>query len=813
MVASPRLPSLGDLRAALGRARETAAGESETEQLRRRLDEIRAATSSRVDRAAACCVVAARAVRRVLGVDLHEEQLLASLALATGWSVQMRTGEGKTFAAIGPALAWVLERGHVHVVTANPYLAARDAGWSGAVLQALGCSVGVTLPGRPRSVTRAAYQADVVFGAAHDFGFDFLRDQLHLQGEERAQRGRVVALIDEADAVLLDAARTPLVLSARAASAGEDIRRADAAVRLLDPATHVDLDQPTSHVGLTDAGAAACERSLGVANIYASGDVDWPDLIRQALRAHLLLERDRDYVVDEAIGVVDEVTGRVVADRRWSEGLHQAVEAKEGLAITHDRRPLGQTTVAGYFAGYQVAVGMSGTFDGAEAELAAVQRMPIVTISTHRPTIRLDKPDAVFATRQAKLEAIVDDIVRRHHRRQPVLVGTVSIAQARRVSELLQARGVRPRVLAATNDHEEAAIIAEAGAPGAITVATQMAGRGVDIVLGGADGRQADRDEAVAAGGLMVWGVEHHRARRLDLQLRGRSGRQGDPGETQFAACPDDEVFVSEDHSYGDSRAAQAALEQLDAATRADGMFFDTPIDEVHLQLAEWRAELARLADPTALLEAAVRVAAADPPAPLAVPRRGRPGRRGRLAQSDHIEALLRGRQAPLSGAWPALSRDLLLHLTVIAWPDALQRLDAGRRQGHLAHLFGNNPLQWPHVVAREYDSFKTDVLIQWVAQLSLAHLVTNDFETPTADVPAQPSALDDSDMTSPYTYQWEGQHSFNAFVRRHWGVRLPVPPVVVELDSIGDSPRSAFRFAIDLDDPTNSYIVVKHPG
>ena len=364
MFASTRLPSHGDLRDALSRACETAVGQIKTEaQLRQR--------------------VLGQVI--VLGVDLHEEQLLASLALATGWSVQMRTGEGKTFAAVGPALAWLLERGHVHVVTANAYLAARDAGWSGAVLEALGISVGVTLPGRPRPETRAAYQADVVYGAAHDFGFDFLRDQLHLPNDPCAQRGRVVAIIDEADAVLLDVARTPLVLSAPATAAVEGISRADAAVRHLDPAVHVEVDQSTGHVDLTDAGAAACETHLAVANIYASGDVDWPDLIRQALRAHLLLERDRDYVVDEAIGVVDEVTGRVVADRRWSEGLHQAVEAKEGLAITHDRRPLGQTTVAGYFAGYQVAVGMSGTFDGAEAELAAVQRMPILAIPTHRP--------------------------------------------------------------------------------------------------------------------------------------------------------------------------------------------------------------------------------------------------------------------------------------------------------------------------------------------------------------------------------------------------------------------------------------------
>src|SRR5947208_12857915 len=271
MFASTRLPSHGDLRDALSRACETAVGQIKTEaQLRQRVDEIRTRTLSSVDRAAVCCVIAARGVRRVLGVDLYEEQLLASLALATGWSVQMRTGEGKTFAAVGPALAWVLERGHVHVVTANAYLAARDAGWSGAVLEALGISVGVTLPGRPRTETRAAYQADVVYGAAHDFGFDFLRDQLHLPNDHCAQRGRVVAIIDEADAVLLDVARTPLVLSAPASAAVEGTRRADAAVRHLDPAVHVEVDQSTGHVDLTDAGAAACEKHLAVANIYAS---------------------------------------------------------------------------------------------------------------------------------------------------------------------------------------------------------------------------------------------------------------------------------------------------------------------------------------------------------------------------------------------------------------------------------------------------------------------------------------------------------------------------------------------------------------
>ncbi|HEX7166845.1 MAG TPA: hypothetical protein VF230_07680, partial [Acidimicrobiales bacterium] len=327
--------------------------------------------------------VAVAAARRHLGVTLHGGQIAAGLALACGWTVQMRTGEGKTFAAIAPALFHAAARRPVHVVTANSYLARRDANWSGSVLRAVGVSTGWLLPGCDRARSREAYAAAVTYGAGADFGFDYLRDALWLPGDEPVQRGLGVAIVDEADAVLIDHARTPLVLSAPARLHSDDVRLADDACRALVVGDDVVLDEARHRVDLTPEGVAKCEALLGVDNLYAPGRVDWPHLVQNALRARSLLRRGRDYIVARgAVHVIDELTGRIAPGRRWSDGLHQAVEVKEGLLLTADRRPVGRVTVGGYFNEYELVVGMSGTLEGVDGELHDVYGTRTLEIPT-----------------------------------------------------------------------------------------------------------------------------------------------------------------------------------------------------------------------------------------------------------------------------------------------------------------------------------------------------------------------------------------------------------------------------------------------
>lgn len=736
-----------------------------------------------VDAAMEAVAIGAAATQVVFGVDLHDPQLLAGLGLATGHAVELRTGEGKTFAAIGPALLLAAVHGTVHLVTANPYLAERDSDWSGQVIRAVGLTTGVTLPGRPRPETRRAYQADVVFGAGQDFGFDHLRDQLVLPGDPPVQRGRLAAIVDEIDAVLLDNARTPLVLSGPALADLAAVQQADKVTRALltDPAS-VEIDPGLGHVELTGQGIDAAEAALGITNLYASGhETDWPFLIHNALRAHLLLHLDRDYIVDDGrIAVVDELTGRVLAGRRWSDGLHQAVEAKERLAITLDRRPLGRITIGNYFSSYETLAGMSGTLQGAEHELHAVYGLATLTLPTNRPIRRIDHPDLLTPDHTPAARAIADDTAERHRRGQPVLIGTVSIHQARDVSSRLADRGVPHRVLTATNDAEEAAIIAQAGQVGAVTVATQMAGRGVDIVLGPDLGHL----------GLMVWGVEHHPSRRLDDQLRGRAGRQGDPGESRFAASATHDV-----------ESVQRRLEELDAGARRDVRLLDGPIDQLHYLLAAWRTDALDPRQLPRLLDDAID--------------RHHPRRR---AAEVRTELERRRRHDIGEDRWSDVTSAVLRDLLVELWSDALDHLDTAKALARIGHLFRVDRRVWTRQVETRWATFRAEVQLAWILQLLSAEIVHGDHTTP-SDPEGTPAPLaprpnltstDDpgADDEAGYDHQWTG-FSLNTWWRRHFGIVPPDPPLLLELDAIGDTTPSAVRVHLDHVDPTRSRIVI----
>ncbi|MEY2425719.1 MAG: preprotein translocase subunit SecA, partial [Actinomycetota bacterium] len=626
---APRRPSLNWLQSLLPAVRAAEASSAIDES-----DPTRAvvATAARV----------VGAVRRVLGVELHDEQVMAGIAMCAGWGVQMRTGEGKTFAAIHPAYLFGRLGEGVHVMTANDYLARRDAEWVGGVLRDLGLTVGVTAPGMTRDAVRAAYAADVTYGAERDFGFDFLRDGLWLPGDAAVQRGRVVAVVDEADAVLVDQARTPLVLSAPAPAAVDVIRRAAQVVAALG-ADDVEVDAKTRDVRLSDDGITACEHALGVDDLFTDA-VDWPIRIDMALRARHLLARDHDYVVGERrIHVVDEVTGRVVEGRQWGDGLQQAVEAKEGVAITQERRDIARISIGSFIAGYRLVVGMSGTLEGAERELAAAVAMPVLVIPTHRPIIRTDQPDVAFADRAAQHAAVADDVVTRHGSGQPVLIGTRSIEDSRRFSAALVERGVPHTVLSAEHPEREAAIVAKAGHCGAVTVATQMAGRGVDIQL---------HD---APDGLMVWALGHHPSRRLDHQLRGRAGRQGDPGTTCFATSPDDDVPAAE----------QTMVEQLEAVSRHELRVVAAVHDRVQDVVTTWRAR-ARQGDLETLLRDAVDTELGP-----------KLKRRRRREAVDAAYAAL--------DVHPEVARLVLGELLVRRWADFLASFDAYERYAQLA--------------------------------------------------------------------------------------------------------------------------------
>ncbi|MGH8905460.1 MAG: preprotein translocase subunit SecA [Egibacteraceae bacterium] len=528
------------------------------------------------------------AAKRALGQRSYDVQVLGGIALHQGDIAEMKTGEGKTLTSTMPVYLNALEGMGVHVVTVNPYLAERDKEWMGRIYRASGLSVGLVyahMNGLPQSKAskREAYLSDVTYGTNNEFGFDFLRDHMVLSPEEKVQqRGHHFAIVDEVDSILIDEARTPLIISGAADQATEwyQVFARRVAPRL-QPDEHYEVDEAKRTVAVTEEGVARVEELLGVENLYETVNTPLIHHLQNAIRAKELYRRDQEYMVaDGEVLIVDEFTGRTLPGRRYSEGLHQAIEAKEGVKVKEENQTLATITLQNYFRTYGKLAGMTGTAKTEESEFAHIYRIGVVSVPTNTLAVRVDHADQIFKSEKAKLDAVVADIAERHERGQPILVGTVSIEKSERLSAMLTRRGIRHEVLNAKNHFREATIVAQAGRVGAVTVATNMAGRGVDIMLGGNPESLADararaeaalgdgaldqevyarvRDEALAdarsecraegdevreLGGLYVLGTERHESRRIDNQLRGRSGRQGDPGESRFYLSLEDDLM------------------------------------------------------------------------------------------------------------------------------------------------------------------------------------------------------------------------------------------------------------------------------
>lgn len=480
---------------------------------------------------------------RVLGLRPFDVQLMAGMVLHQGKLAEMQTGEGKTLAAILPAVLHALTGHGVHILTFNDYLARRDAAWMRPAYEALGLTVSVVQERMSSAERRAAYAADVTYATAKEAGFDFLRQALARHERDLVQRQFHFAIVDEADSILIDEARVPLVIAGARETSEADPYHIAAVVEELEEDLCWERDEHGRNVQLTERGIDRLEAALGCGNLHAEGNALLLAEVNQALHAHALLHRDVDYIVrEERVALVDEFTGRVVADRRWPDGLQAALEAKERLPIQPGGRILGSITVQHFLAQYPMLAGMTATARTAADELGALYGVSVVPIPPNRPCIREDLPDLVFTHREAKERAVVRQIAEAHVRGRPVLVGTGSVEESEHLAEVLEGVGISCRLLNAKNDEAEAAIIAEAGAVGAVTISTNMAGRGTDIRLGGAN--EAERERVVAQGGLYVIGTNRHESRRIDDQLRGRAGRQGDPGSSQFFGSLDDPLLI-----------------------------------------------------------------------------------------------------------------------------------------------------------------------------------------------------------------------------------------------------------------------------
>jgi len=487
--------------------------------------------------------LAREAARRAVGLEPYPVQVLGAIALHDGRVVEMETGEGKTLVAVMPAVLHALQGRGAHVLTFNDYLARRDAGWMGPIYARLGLGVGCVQAGQAPAERRAAYRADVTYLTAKEAGFDHLRDGLVVDPAERVQRGFRFALVDEADSILLDEARIPLVIAGSREAIPVGAARVAALVRALEPGLHHETDAAARNVFLTDAGTDRLERELGVGALHAPENAGWLAAVHMALHAEVLLRRDVDYLVRGGrVELVDELTGRVARDRHWPDGLQAALEAKEGVAPAAGGEVLGTITLQHFLGRYEHLCGMTGTARSGEDELDEQYGLGVVVLPPHRPCRRRDLPDRIFTHREARDAAVLAAVADAHRRGQPVLVGTPSVRDSESLAGALRATGLGCEVLNAKNDELEARIVAGAGAPGAITIATNMAGRGTDIRLGGADGRR--RAEVVEAGGLLVIGTQRHESPRVDRQLRGRAGRQGDPGCSEFFVSLEDELVV-----------------------------------------------------------------------------------------------------------------------------------------------------------------------------------------------------------------------------------------------------------------------------
>ena len=530
---------------------------------------------------------------RSLGMKHFYVQVIGGIVLHQGRISEMKTGEGKTLVATLPAYLNALEGKGVHVVTVNDYLAKRDMEWMGKLYTFLGLTVGCVIHGISEEERRAAYLADITYGTNNEYGFDYLRDNMVVYKEAMMQRELNYAIIDEVDSILIDEARTPLIISGKGDKSTDMYKRADGFVRTLKVEDDFTIEEKDKQIALTDEGVEKCEKYFGVENFSDPENMEINHHVLQALKARNMMKRDVDYIVkDGEIVIVDEFTGRLMFGRRYSDGLHQAIEAKENVLVRSESKTLATITLQNYFRMYQKLAGMTGTAKTEESEFRDIYNMDVVVIPTNKPVVRNDLQDAVYATEKGKYKSIVDRVEEAHKKGQPVLVGTISIEKSELIANALKKRGIKDfNVLNAKQHEKEAQIIAEAGRLGAITIATNMAGRGTDIILGGnpefeakkemaANGydedaiafaasfvqsddeellkareeyrkllekykeeRKAEQEKVVELGGLYIIGTERHESRRIDNQLRGRSGRQGDPGQTQFCISTEDDLM------------------------------------------------------------------------------------------------------------------------------------------------------------------------------------------------------------------------------------------------------------------------------
>ncbi|QDX91568.1 accessory Sec system translocase SecA2 [Brevibacillus laterosporus] len=479
--------------------------------------------------------VVREASKRVLGMRHFDVQLIGGMVLQEGRIAEMKTGEGKTLVATLATYLNALAGKGVHIVTVNEYLADRDSKIMGELYQFLGMTVGLNINGMSAEQKREAYYCDITYGTNNEFGFDYLRDNMVLYKEQMTQRPLHFAIIDEVDSILVDEARTPLIISGSANKSTELYYICSHFVKRLEPETDFSIDEKLKIATLTDEGVVKVEKAFNVDNLYDTNHVTLNHHVTSALKAQVLFKRDVDYVVqDGEVVIVDEFTGRLMVGRRYSDGLHQAIEAKEGLKVQSESMTLATITLQNYFRMYQKLSGMTGTAKTEEEEFKKIYGLDVVVIPTNRPIQRIDMADAIYKSEDAKYRAVVKEIVERHKKGQPILVGTISIENSEKLSNLLRQKGVPHNVLNAKQHEREAEIVARAGQYGAVTIATNMAGRGTDIQLG----------EGVSeVGGLHIIGTERHESRRIDNQLRGRAGRQGDPGSSQFFLSLQDELM------------------------------------------------------------------------------------------------------------------------------------------------------------------------------------------------------------------------------------------------------------------------------
>ncbi|MCY4163946.1 MAG: preprotein translocase subunit SecA [bacterium] len=592
--------------------------------------------------------VVREAAWRVIGQRHYDVQLMGGAALHFGRVAEMRTGEGKTLVSTLPVYLNGLGGKGVHVVTVNDYLAARDAEWMGAIHRWLGLSVGLVVPGdRDHEFKAEQYNCDITYGTNNEMGFDYLRDNMAMASERQVQRGHNFCIVDEIDSILIDEARTPLIISGRLADAAKTYYQFASIVRGLRRDVHYDVDEEKRIVAPTEDGVAAVERALGVENLFDAVSSNLVHQLQAALRAKELYHRDKDYIIQRGeVKIVDEFTGRVLEGRRWSEGLHQAVEAKEGVKIKEENQTLATITLQNYFRLYDKLAGMTGTAVSEANELFSTYGLHVMPIPTNLPVVRTDAADLIYKTESAKFNALVEDLVERYERGQPVLVGTVSVENSEKLANVLNKRGIPHEVLNAKQHFREAEIVAQAGRLHSITVATNMAGRGVDIVLGGNPEALARRDTAAEGldptseqgeertakllekyepacraegdkvrelGGLYVLGTERHDSRRIDDQLRGRSGRQGDPGESRFYLSLEDDlmrIFATGAMNWVMDRAlpedvpieakmvsraierAQGTVEQKNAEARKNVLKYDEVLNQQRKVIYQRRAQI-----------------------------------------------------------------------------------------------------------------------------------------------------------------------------------------------------------------------------